>query len=77
MEVFKIKISPEVIRNELVSYTYSSNTFGYYSGLTNVLTAGTVNLGTYQLANPYTHGNLAPTLLPLDLNSTELLISNF
>lgn len=58
MEVFKIKISPEVIRNELVSYSYSSNTFGYYSGLTNVLTAGTISLGTWNIGPPESQGNL-------------------
>jgi len=41
MEVKKIKISPEVLKNDIVSETYSGFTFGYYSGMTQILTGGT------------------------------------
>jgi hypothetical protein len=58
METFKIKISPEVLRNELTTQTYSGNTFGYYSGLSYVLSSGTVNLGTWNVGPPETAGNL-------------------
>jgi hypothetical protein len=58
METFKIKISPEVLRNELTTQTYSGNTFGYYSGLSYVLSSGTVNLGTWNIAQPESAGNL-------------------
>ena len=74
MEVFKIKISPEVIRNELVPYTYSSNTFGYYSGLSNVLTAGTVNLGTWEQGNPANPGSLGPQNFPLSFSTDTFYI---
>jgi hypothetical protein len=58
MEVFKIKISPEVLRNELTTQSYSGVSFGYYSGLTDVLTAGTVSLGIWNVGSPETPGNL-------------------
>jgi len=58
METFKIKISPEVLRNELTTQTYSGNSFGYYSGLSYVLSSGTVNLGTWNVGPPETAGNL-------------------
>jgi len=58
MKIHKVKISPEVIRNELVTQTYSGVSFGYYSGLTDVLTAGTVSLGTWNVGSPETPGNL-------------------
>lgn len=41
MEVTKIKISPEVLLKDIVSETYSGFTFGYYSGLTSLLSGGT------------------------------------
>lgn len=58
MKIHKVKISPEVITNELVTQTYSGVSFGYYSGLTNVLTAGTVSLGTWNIGSPESPGNL-------------------
>ena len=54
MEVFKIKISPEVLRNELTTQSYSGLSFGYYSGLSYVLSAGTTNLGTWEQGNRVT-----------------------
>ena len=41
MEITKIKISPEVLKNDIRSETYSGYTFGYYSGLTQILSGGT------------------------------------
>jgi hypothetical protein len=73
METFKIKISPEVLRNELTTQTYSGNTFGYYSGLSYVLSSGTVNLGTWRSGNPADKGNLGADY-PLSLNSEYFYI---
>jgi len=53
MEVFKIKISPEVLRNELTTQSYSGVSFGYYSGLSYVLSAGTINLGERRINNTF------------------------
>jgi hypothetical protein len=75
MEIFKIKISPEVLRDELTTKTFSANTFGYYSGLSYVLSSGTVNLGTWQQGNPFSVGYLAPTVIPLSFDSDTLDIS--
>ncbi len=47
METFKIKISPEVLKGDLGSYNYSGQTIGFYSGMSDVLSAGTINLGTW------------------------------
>lgn len=41
MEVRKIKISPEVLIYDVRPETYSGFTFGYYSGLTEILSGGT------------------------------------
>jgi hypothetical protein len=41
MEVRKIKISPEVLIFDIRPETYSGFTFGYYSGLTEILSGGT------------------------------------
>jgi hypothetical protein len=41
MEIYKIKISPEVLEYDIFEETYSGRTFGYYSGLTEVLSGGT------------------------------------
>jgi hypothetical protein len=41
MEVRKIKISPEVLIYDIRPETYSGFTFGYYSGLTEILSGGT------------------------------------
>lgn len=71
METFKIKISPEVLKGDLGSYNYSGQTIGFYSGMTDVLTAGTINLGTWQQGNPANPGTLSPTFTPLNLNSTS------
>jgi hypothetical protein len=75
MEVFKIKISPEVLRNELTTQSYSGLSFGYYSGLSYVLSSGTVNLGTWQQGNPFSIGYLASTLIPISFDSNILNIS--
>ena len=53
MEVFKIKISPEVLRNELTTQSYSGFSFGYYSGLSYVLSAGTTNIGQRRINNTF------------------------
>lgn len=36
-----IKISPEVLKDDVIQETYSGNTFGVYSGLTEILSGGT------------------------------------
>ena len=41
MDVRKIKISPEVLIYDIRPETYSGFTFGYYSGLTEILSGGT------------------------------------
>ena len=69
METFKIKISPEVLKGDLGSTNYSGQTIGFYSGLSDVLSAGTVNLGTWEQGNPRNPGSLSPTFTPLNLNS--------
>jgi hypothetical protein len=43
MEVRKVKISPEVLINDIRPENYSGFSFGYYSGLTQILTAGPGN----------------------------------
>ena len=77
MEVFKIKISPEVLRNELTTQNYSGFSFGYYSGLSYVLSAGTINLGTWRVDGAsFLPGILGYTLLePLGPNSTQININ--
>lgn len=40
METFKIKISPEVLSNDIFEKTYDGYTFGIYSGLSMVLSGG-------------------------------------
>jgi hypothetical protein len=47
MEKRKIKISPEVLKKDIITQTYSGESFGYYSGMTHILSAGTINLGTW------------------------------
>jgi hypothetical protein len=41
MEVRKIKISPGVLKNDIISETSDGFTFGIYSGLTQILSGGT------------------------------------
>lgn len=48
MEITKIKISPEVLKNDIVTQTYSGFTFGYYSGLTQILSQVSVVDYRYQ-----------------------------
>jgi hypothetical protein len=80
MEVFKIKISPEVLRNDLTPESYSGVSFGYYSGLSYVLSAGTTDLGNWNIG---TSGNLqgnlggASILSPLGPNTTNIFINDF
>jgi hypothetical protein len=78
MEVFKIKISPEVLRNELTTQSYSGVSFGYYSGLSYVLSAGTTNLGTWTVGlngvNPGNFGG-ASILSPLGPNTEKIYIN--
>lgn len=40
MELYKIKISPEVLKDDVISETYSGYTFGVYTGLTSILKGG-------------------------------------
>jgi len=40
MELYKIKISPEVLKDDIITETYSGYTFGVYSGLTSILKGG-------------------------------------
>ena len=40
-EIYKIRISPEVLSTDIVSETYQTNTFGVYSAMTSVLSGGT------------------------------------
>lgn len=79
MEVFKIKISPEVLRNELTTQSYSGVSFGYYSGLSYVLSAGTTNLGTWTVGingvNPGNFGG-ASILSPLGPDTTNFFIND-
>lgn len=78
MEVFKIKISPEVLRNDLTPESYSGVSFGYYSGLSYVLSAGTTNLGTWTVGptgvNPGNFGG-AGVLNPLGPNTSNIFIN--
>lgn len=78
MEVFKIKISPEVLRNDLTPESYSGVSFGYYSGLSYVLSAGTTNLGTWTIGpNGLNPGNFGGTsiLSPLGPNTANIFIN--
>lgn len=79
MEVFKIKISPEVLRNELTTQSYSGVSFGYYSGLSYVLSAGTINLGERRINNTFfLPGTISysPPLFPIGELTNNLTISN-
>jgi hypothetical protein len=40
-EIYKIRISPEVLSTDIVSETYQTNTFGVYSAMTSILSGGT------------------------------------
>ena len=40
-EKYYIKISPGVLENDIVSETYDGNTFGVYTGMTQILSGGT------------------------------------
>jgi len=78
MEVFKIKISPEVLRNDLTPESYSGVSFGYYSGLSYVLSAGTTNLGTWTVGlNGINPGNFGggSILTPLGPNTDNIFIN--
>jgi hypothetical protein len=48
MEVTKIKISPQVLKNDISQISYSGNTFGYYSGLTEYLSQTVVTNYRYK-----------------------------
>ena len=41
MDTIRIKISPEFLKTDIISETYDGNTFGIYSGLTQMLSGGT------------------------------------
>lgn len=78
MEVFKIKISPEVLRNDLSPESYSGVSFGYYSGLSYVLSAGTTDLGTWTVGpNAINPGNFGGSsiLSPLGPNTLNIFIN--
>ena len=78
MEVFKIKISPEVLRNDLTPESYSGVSFGYYSGLSYVLSAGTTDLGTWNVGlNGINPGNFGggSILSPLGPNTSNIFIN--
>jgi len=41
MDTIRIKISPEFLKTDIISETYDGNTFGVYSGLSQMLSGGT------------------------------------
>lgn len=41
MDIYKLKISPEVLKDEIRPETYDGFNFGYYSGMTNILSGNT------------------------------------
>jgi len=51
MKKFKVKISPEVLKEDLSRVEYSGQTLGFYSGLSHVLSAGTIDLGSWNVQN--------------------------
>lgn len=80
MEVFKIKISPEVLKKDVVQQSYSGFSFGYYSGMSYILSSGTINLGSWQVLNgevSTANGLIGgeSLLLPLGSSSNNILIS--
>ena len=40
MDIYRIKISPEVLNGDIINETYSGYSFGVYTGLTNILSGG-------------------------------------
>ena len=52
MEIFKIKISPEVLRDDIRNQTYSGVSFGYYSGMSYILSGGTGGSSLLDLSIP-------------------------
>jgi hypothetical protein len=75
MEVTKIKISPEVLIQDIRSETYSGFTFGYYSGLTEILSGGTNGESLLNLTVPIllkqTHEDIG-YYSPFDGNISQL-----
>jgi hypothetical protein len=75
MEVTKIKISPEVLIQDIKSETYSGFTFGYYSGLTEILSGGTNGESLLNLTVPIllkqTHEDIG-YYSPFDGNISQL-----
>ena len=75
MEVTKIKISPEVLIQDIRSETYSGFTFGYYSGLTEILSGGTDGESLLNLTIPIllkqTHEDIG-YYSPFDGNISQL-----
>ena len=79
MEIRKIKISPEVLKKEITTENYSGFSFGYYSGMSYILSAGTTNLGNWN-TNPATSfpgflgGNFLSLIGP---NLNQIFINTF
>jgi hypothetical protein len=79
MEIRKIKISPEVLKKEITTENYSGFSFGYYSGMSYILSAGTTNLGNWN-TNPLTSfsgflgGNFLSLIGP---NLNQIFINTF
>lgn len=84
MEIFKIKISPEVLKNDLSPESYSGVSFGYYSGMSYVLSGGgTTNLGLWALglggsaAGAIGNGILGPNSTSIFINSKDYALYNW
>jgi hypothetical protein len=75
MEVRKVKISPEVLTQEISQQIYSGDTFGYYSGMSYVLSSGTVNLGTYFVGDATNIGGIIGEFNAINNFTTTLQIS--
>ena len=81
MEVFKIKISPEVLRRDITETTYSADTFGYYSGLTKYLSQTKVTEYYYRRTAPTFPGGFLVLLgdftEPVGYDGYEFIINQF
>jgi hypothetical protein len=75
MEVRKVKISPEVLSEEISQQIYSGITVGYYSGMSYVLSSGTVDLGTYVIGDATIDGGIIGDFGALNNSTTILQIS--
>jgi hypothetical protein len=81
MEVFKIKISPEVLRLDVTQQNYSGDSFGYYSGLTKYLSQTKTTELTYTRTSPTFPGGFlfltGDFTAPEGYNDILLLINRF